>query len=289
MFGVLCAFAATIIWSGNFIIARGVSGQIGPVTLAFFRWTVASLAVVPLAWSGVRRDWPVIRKNWKYLLVTAFLGVTVFNTLLYIGGRSTAALNLSLISTSFPVFIVLLSRIFLGEPISYRRLGGIALSIGGIALLLTKGELSRLAAMTFSEGDIWMLLASVIFAVYSLLVRRKPRELGDATFLAATFWPGLLMLVPWMLWERTVTPWPTFTPTIIACILYIGLLAALMAYFCWNNAVARIGPAKAGFIYYSLPVFSGLEAYLILGEPITLVHLISAVCIVGGIYISSKG
>jgi drug/metabolite transporter (DMT)-like permease len=286
--GIVCAVLATVIWSGNFIIARGMAESVPPATLAFMRWSVASLAVLPLGLGALLRDWPVVRRNLPVLLLTSLLGVTVFNTVLYLAGRTTVTLNLSLISTTFPVFVIVLSRIFLGEPVSVRRVSGIMLAIGGIVFLVVQGDLNRLRTLTFASGDLWMLTAAFIFAVYSLLVRRKPRDMSQNGFLAFTFLAGLVMLTPWMLWEQAGSSWPVMTMPVVGSVLYIGLMASLVAYFCWNRAVATIGPAKAGFIYYSLPVFSAAEAYLILGEPVTLVHVLSGACVLTGIIVATR-
>lgn len=288
VFGVACAILSTMIWSGNFIIARGLSETVPPVTLSFMRWSVACLAVATFGIPALRKDWPVIRKHFASLTVTALLGVTVFNTLLYVAGRTTVAMNLALISTAFPIFIVILARLFLGEAITLRRALGVVLAVGGITTLVVQGDYSRLLTMTFAVGDVWMLFAAFLFAAYSIMIRRKPPELGQTAFLTFTFFAGWVMLVPWLLWTQVGTPWPTMTGPVIGAVLYIGLCASLAAYFFWNRAVATIGPARAGFIYYSLPVFTGLEAWLLLGEPITLLHAGSGLCILSGIYIATK-
>lgn len=286
--GIGFAVLATVIWSGNFIIARGMAESVPPATLAFMRWSVASLAVLPLGLGALLRDWPVVRRNLPVLLLTSLLGVTVFNTVIYLAGQTTVTLNLSLISATFPVFVIILSRIFLGEPVSVRRVLGISLTIGGVVSLVVHGDLDRLRTLSFASGDLWMLSASFIFAVYSLLVRRKPRDMSQNGFLAFTFLAGLVMLIPWMLWEQAGSSWPAMTTPVIGSVLYIGLMASLAAYFCWNMAVASIGPAKAGFIYYSLPLFSAAEAYLILGEPVTLLHVLSGVCVLSGIIVATR-
>ncbi|WP_147819301.1 DMT family transporter [Salidesulfovibrio onnuriiensis] len=288
VFGVLCALASTMIWSGNFIIARGLNAMTPPVTLAFMRWTVACAAVSLFALPAIRRDWPVLRAHLGYMVVTSLLGVTVFNTLIYVGGRTTVAMNLALISTAFPIFIILLARLFLGEPITLRRVLGVALAVGGITTLVVRGDFMRLVNMTFAVGDMWMLFAAFLFAVYSILIRRKPPELGQTAFLGFTFYCGWLMIIPWMLWEQSSASWPAMNLPVVGSVLYIGLGASLVAYFTWNRAVALIGPSRAGFIYYCLPVFTGTWAWLLLGEPVTLLHAGTGVCILTGIYIATK-
>lgn len=286
--GALAALAATVIWSGNFIVARGVSDAVPPATLAFCRWSVAFLALAPFALGALRREMPVLLAHKGFLAATALLGVTVFNTVIYIAGHSTEALNLSLISTFIPAFILLLARIFLGEALTPARLGGLLTAICGVILLITRGTPSILLELRPNPGDLWMLLAALLFAGYSILVRRKPKEIGSTALLAASFGLGLAMLTPWTALELLLGPAPHFTPQVLGSILYIGLGASLAAYWLWSYALGSIGPSKAGIIYYSLPLFCGVEAALLLGESVTWVHLASGALIIGGIWVATR-
>ncbi|EMG36549.1 DMT(drug/metabolite transporter) superfamily permease [Desulfocurvibacter africanus PCS] len=286
--GFLCALGATIIWSGNFIVARGLFDSVQPATLAFLRWGTAFAALLPMAAIPAWRERSVIRRHFIFLLITALLGVTLFNTLIYLAARSTSALNLALISTTSPMFMLLLARMFLGEAVTPARLAGMTAAVCGVALLVTRGDLSRLASLQFAVGDLLMLSAAVLFAAYSILVRRKPRELGQASFLLSTFGLGVLCLAPWAAWEVLRSGLPPPEPHIIGAVLYIGLGASLASFFLWNKAVAAIGPSRAGIIYYSLPAFSGLEAFLLLGEPVGWAHLASGLLILGGILLATR-
>ncbi|WP_078715648.1 DMT family transporter [Paucidesulfovibrio gracilis] len=286
--GVLAALAATIIWSGNFVVARGLAEVIPPATLAFFRWSVACIALAPLALPSLRREWPALRRNFRYLVVTALLGVTLFNTLIYLAGRTTDTLNMSLISTCIPAFILLLSRIFLGEALTKARLTGLTAAFCGVLLLVGRGNPATLLAVRPNPGDIWMLLAALLFAAYSILVRRKPKDIGPTALLGASFGLGLLMLLPWTALEVAFGPVPQFSPTVFGSILYIGLGASLAAYWLWSCALEDIGPSQAGLIYYSLPLFSGLEAALLLGEPVAWFHGAAGILILGGIRLATR-
>ncbi|MFP5213929.1 MAG: DMT family transporter [Acidobacteriota bacterium] len=286
--GYALALGATIIWSGNFIVARGLHDAILPGTLAFLRWFTATLILLPIAAEAVWRERRTIGDNLGYILLTAFLGVTVFNTLIYLAARSTNALNLSLIATSSPVFTLVFARIVLGEPFSAGRVGGVALAVLGIVLLLTRGDFSMLAGLRFSVGDLWMVLAAMIFGGYTVLIRRKPEHLGQAAFLLSIFGLGLLLLLPWAAAEVISQGMPDFSFSLLGSVLYIGLGASLVSYALWNKAVSAIGPARCGFIYYSLPVFSGIEAYFLLGEPVGLVHVASGALILTGIVWASR-
>ena len=287
--GALFALGATVIWSGNFIVARLLNQSIEPATLSLLRWGVAFLGLLPFAWKAAWTDRAAIRRSLPTMIPMSLLGVTAFNALLYTGARTTSALNLSLIATSTPVFIILLARVFLREKLTSKKILGLASALAGVLLLITGGEPARLLGLQFSAGDLWMTLAAVLFAAYSIMVRRFSGELSPAVFLLTLIGTGLVFLLPWAGWEYAVAGLPQLNAGAICAILYVGLGASLAAYAMWNSAVASIGPSLAGLIYYSLPLFSGFTAYVFLGEPMGLIHLVSAGFILGGIMLATRG
>lgn len=285
--GYLYALGATAIWSGNLIIARGLSDTIHPVELAFWRWTVAVLAFLPFGLKPLMAEWKILKKNIPYLVLTSVLGITIFNTLIYFAGQTTTALNLSLISITFPIFIIILSRILFGEMITVHRLVGIILVISGIIFLVTGGEVSKLTSISLSIGDLWMLIAALTFAVYSILLRRKPKALSVRSLQMATFITGLIFLSPLFIWKTLSTPSSLFETRTLLSILYVGIFASLIAFLLWNKSIVNIGPTKSGMVYYTLPLFSGILSFLVLKESVTVVHLISAVLIISGIIMAN--
>ena len=287
LYGYAFALIATALWSGNFIIARDLSSSIPPVSIAFWRWTVALIVITPFALKSMIKDWGIIKKHLPYLVITSILGITIFNTLIYIAGRTTTATNLSLIAISFPIFIFIFSRIFYKERISLNKVIGIIMVVLGVILIITKGSISVLLNLSFTIGDIWMLIASIIFATYSILLKRKPKELSIWAFQISTFSLGLIFLFPFYFWEYSTVPSIMFDTNSIISILYVGVFASLTAFVLWNNAILIIGPTKAGMIYYTLPLFSGFLASVILKENIGLIHLVSALLIISGILIAN--
>ena len=281
--GYLFAIGATALWSGNFIIARGLNESIPPISLAFWRWVVAVIVFLPFALKPLIAQRYILKEHICYLAITALLGITTFNTLIYLAGHTTTALNLSLISITFPVFIVILSRLFFGEKITINKWLGIILVATGVVLLVTRGNVASLANITFAIGDVWMLIAAIIFAIYSILIRYKPAGLSIWSFQLSTFILGLVFLFPFFIWEYTTSPPVEFDTKTFGSILYVGIFASLSAFVLWNKAIMVIGPTKAGMIYYTLPIFSGALAYLILKEDISMLHLYSALLIVSGI------
>ncbi|MEX1300366.1 MAG: DMT family transporter [Desulfotignum sp.] len=282
------ALGATALWSGNFIVARGLNDLIPPVSLAFYRWLTAVLVFAPFAVLSVFREWPLIRRHMLYMGMTAFIGVTCFNTFIYIAGHTTTAMNLSLIAITFPVFVVLISRMLFKEVLTIKRTAGILVVLAGVVCLITRGELDRVLAIRFVAGDLWMLASAVLFAVFSILLKLKPDGIRLYTFQFTLFSLGLMFLLPFFIWEQTRTPGLFLNQATLPAILYVGVFASLCAFLLWNRAILLLGPSRAGMIYYTLPLFSGLLAYLFLGENIGLVHVVSSVMILTGIVLANQ-
>ncbi|VFQ47196.1 eama domain [Desulfoluna butyratoxydans] len=284
----MCALGATALWAGNFIVARGFHHSLPPVTLAFWRWVIAVAVLLPFALPHLVRERARIKAHAGYLFLTAFSGVTLFNTLVYVAGLATTALNLSLIAMVSPLFIVILAWLFQGETMHGAKVAGTLMAFFGVLLLLTGGSPGVLLELRFNIGDLLMVVAALIFAFYSLLVKQKPPGLSMMTFLGATFCLGLIMLVPAYLWERGFSLAPLMPLTSMGVLLYLGVCAAVAAFALWNRAIMLIGPGRTAVCYYLLPLFSGVEAMIFLGEPIGWIHLASAGLILSGVALSSR-
>lgn len=258
------------------------------MTLSFWRWSVGLIFALPFVIRPMIGQWNLVVAHWKFLTATAITGITVFNTLLYLAGQTTSALNLSLMSLTFPIFTIVLARVFLKEKITRLKILGVLIVLIGVLILLSGGSLVTLFSLSFAIGDIWMILASLVFAIYSLLLKFKPVEMDGRTLLGATFVIGVLFLVPMYLWELVYAPTPVYDQIALLSIGYIGVFASLVAYFLWNYSVELLGPSPASLIYYSIPLFSGLLAYVLLDEKIGWIHLISGLCIVSGILVATR-
>ncbi len=286
--GYLFAVGATALWSGNFIVARGLNESIPPISLAFYRWLVAIIFLFPFTIKDLIKEWQDLKSHMVYLCITSILGVTTFNTLIYYAGQTTTAMNLSLIAITFPFFIILFSRVLYKEYLTVKKGIGIGMVLIGVAVLITKGNLSTLLNISFTIGDLWMLLASIIFAIYSLFLKNKPEKISVKSLQISTFILGTLFLFPFFLWEQQGIVKPILTGTTIPAILYVGIFASLCAFILWNKSIIILGPSKAGMIYYSLPLFSGLLAFVFLNEYLTINHFFSMILILSGIIITNR-
>lgn len=184
---------------------------------------------------------------------------------------------------------IVLAAVFLKERISPLRLAGLLICICGILLLLSRGSLDRLLGFHFTVGDWWLIAGAFCFAVYNTLVKIKPAGISPLSFLVVIFCLGTLMLFPFFLWEKTMYPPVEHTWNLFWIILYLGLGACVISYLCWNAAIAILGSARTSLFGNLIPVFSTLEAVLILNEEITSVHLISGLIVIAGLVLANIG
>jgi drug/metabolite transporter (DMT)-like permease len=286
--GILLAVLATVIWSGNFIISRGVSKQIGPVSLAFYRWLAATVFIAPFAWKNFSSEKQIVKTNWKYLFWVSLTGITLFNTCVYVAGHFTTAINMALIgTTSSPIFATIMAVIFLRERLSPFRIAGMLLCIAGIILLISKGSWATLASFHFGTGDLWVLAGAMAFAVYSILVRKKPVAISSINFLFVIFAGGVVMLFPFFLAElyfRDATQWSI---SLLGVIVYLGAGTSVIAFLCWNISIQKLGAGRTVLFGNLIPVFSTLEAVWLLDEKITPIHVISGALVIIGLVLAN--
>ena len=286
--GICLAVLATIIWSGNFIIARGVIKQIPPVTLAFYRWLSATIIILPFAWKYFTAEIRIVKQRFWYFLLAAVTGVSMFNTFVYIAGHYSTAINMAILGTcSSPIMSVILARIFLKEKITSLRIIGMAVCVVGILLLLSKGHLENLLSFRFTKGDWWVLTAAFTFAIYNTSVKKKPREMNPTNFLFVIFLIGTIILVPFYLYELKEQGGIAMNSSNLGAIIYLGLGASVICFLIWNKAIVALGSGRTALFGNLIPVFSTIEAVLLLNEKITSVHIISFILVVSGLVIAN--
>ena len=280
--------AANLLWSGNWVAGRALRGAYDPFTLNFGRWAVATLALAPFALPQLRGQWPVIRRSFGLLLLLAFAGVALFQGLVYLGLRTTTAVNGLLINSSMPLFMILCSLALEHERPTARQIAGMLVSLAGIAAIVSHGEPASLLHLEVRPGDGWILLAMPIWGVYSVLLRRRPAALGGVPFLFVLCVLGVLLLVPALALEALRSPPRPPTPAQAAAIVYMGVGASVIAFLCWNQGVSVVGANAAGFTIHLLPAFGTLLAIALLGESFGVYHAVGIATILAGVVLATR-
>ncbi|MCC3862234.1 DMT family transporter [Pseudemcibacter aquimaris] len=287
LLAILIALSACVIWSGNFVIAQGVNEWIKPFTLAFWRWLVAFIFILPIGLKATIKEWHLVRDNWKFMVVMGIIGIGFYNTLIYFAGQFTTTHHIAIVSATAPIGTLVIAGIMGVERLSrYKVLGAICAFIGAL-MVVTHGNPLTVFSQDWNNGDIILIFSTLIWAAWSVAITFKPKEMSTRTFLTAIMGIGTLFLLPCYLWEATyVAPTP-FTLEAWGIYAYVGIMASVVAWFAWQYSVDNIGSVKTSLIYYSMPVFSGILAIIILDEPVETYHIIGFVLVCSGIIISN--
>jgi len=277
-----------LFWGGNFVLGRGVHEFFPPIALASIRWTLAFLIILPFALPHLRRDWPEIRRQWPWLVFLGAVGPGCFNTLTYIGLNFTPALNALIINSSGPVMIALASFLFFSDRLSARQFVGIGLSLIGVIIVITKGNLQALAQLEINSGDLWVLGAMAVWGVYTAFLRKRPAQIHWLSLAACMFLIASIVNWPLHAWEHAYVRSLTLSTDALLAIGYVAIFPSILAYVFYTRGVELIGSNRAGVFLHLIPLFGSGLAILILGEQPLWSHAIGFALILTGVTIAAR-
>jgi drug/metabolite transporter (DMT)-like permease len=274
-------------WAGNAIVGRLAAGHIPPVTLSFLRWSLAFLIILPLASKQLRQDWPAIRSRPGIMIALSLTGIGAFNTLQYWSLEYTQALNTLLLQSAGPLIVAVWSMLLLRVHLTLAQAIGIVLSLLGVLLIVTRGDPTSLASITFNRGDLIFLLAMAIFGLYSVLSFKRP-QIHGLSMVAFTFGCGAASLIPLLIWELHARPVMTFDARNLLSLLYVAIFPSTIAYLCFNRGVLLIGANRAAPFLHVVPVFGSIMAFVFLGEQPQIFHVIGFALVLAGVFVASR-
>jgi drug/metabolite transporter (DMT)-like permease len=282
------ALGATLVWSSLYSVVRVLAPGYSPADLTFWRWILAFGLFLPFVWSGLAAHRRLILRNLPLLAVASLSGMIGFSLAIFMAGKTTTAINMSLLVATSPVLIALICRFVLRERLSRARIAGLLVAVSGVVVVITGANPDLLFSLRLTGGDVWALGAAGSFGLYSILIRFKPPEMPANVLLAAIMGLGILWSLPLFVGQRLWSGPPPAPDRIeILCLLHLGIGASLLAYLFWNKAILLIGPIRAGMVYYSLPLFSCVMAMIFVDERPGLPQAAGGLLIVGGIVLSS--
>jgi len=271
-----------LFWAGNSIVARAVRFEVPPFTLAFGRWTIALLLVLPFALAPLRRDRAALKRRWGVVLLLGLLGIGTFNALLYSGLRDTTATNALLLQAAVPALVALLDRVMFGVRVGRVQAVGIAASVLGVVAIVFQGDPAAALRLHFGRGDVLILASVVVWSLYTVLLRLRP-DISPASFIAATFAVGVVTMAPMAAWEWQAGQHVQWSARVGGAFLYVGVLPSLVSYFIYNAAAARLGAARAGQAITLMPLFGAFLSAALLGEALHGYHFVGMGFILAGI------
>lgn len=263
---------ATLCWAGNFVLGRAMHAEIPPLSFNFLRWLGAVVILTPFVANTAWQYRKEILSQWRILTVLAALGITIFNSLAYTALNTTTAVNAALIIASLPVVIMFLSFAIYKDRVTPRQMFGLTLSLIGVVVIVIKGDWAVLKALDITAGDLWMVAGVFIWALYSVLLRARPKDIPPMVFLFATAVIGVVLLAPLYGLEVAVRGGIELSMDNLLSLAYVSVFASVVAYIAWNRGVAEVGANRAGFISHLMPVFATILAVILLNEPLFAYH-----------------
>ena len=286
-------------WACNALIGRLLADSVAPLMLNALRWWTALLVLLPLGWGAVssahRRG--ELRQRWRPLALLGLLGVGAYNALQYQALQTSTPLNVTLIASSTPLWMLLIGAVFHGERIRPAQALGAALSMAGVLVVLVRGQWAGLADIRLVAGDLWMLLAALCWAIYSWLLARPVPSLSGARRPAWSWAEFLLVQTLFgVVWASMAAGaeqlagarLPQPGPGLMAALVFVAVGPSVLAYRCWGLGVAAVGPALAGFFANLTPLFAALLSALWLGLPPRPYHALAFALILAGIAVSNR-
>jgi len=280
----------SLFWSLNWVIGRAIVGHVSPFALAFIRWSVAVVVMMPFAWPEIRAHWPAVRRHWKVIAWLGAWGTGLHNAFAYVGLQYTTATNGVMLNSAIPISIILLGWIVYRDTISRVQALGVLVSLAGVLVILTRGDPRVIAELSLNRGDLIVLVGMFFWAAYTIFLRMKPAELPGLAMLACCAVIGVALLLPFFLvellaWNGRVE----FNPATVGAMLYLGIFPSFVGYVFWNRAVAEVGSNIAGIFVHLMPAFGSIRAWIFLGEHIFLFHVAGIALILAGIALTSRG
>ena len=274
---------ATLFWAGNFTFGRVLSEALPPFGINLIRWSIACVVLVPLT---LAREGRILRTPpglWPALLVMSIAGVLLFQALVYLALRFTTSTNAALIAATTPIMTLLIAAAVGADRLTGRRVIGAVLSLGGVAWIVSQGSLGALLGLSVNRGDLIMVLAAFLWALYTVLSQRVLRTLSP---LATTTTTALLAL-PFLAltggYELMTRPIGTITPVVVFGLLYVGIVASVAAFLCWNGGIRGVGAARGAVFLNLIPAFTASMAVPLLGERLGVAQLLGGLLIISGV------
>lgn len=276
-----------LFWAGNFVVGRAVRDDLSPIMLSTARWVIALLCLLPFAWKAVVRDIPRYWQHRWTLLGVSVTGITLFNSLVYIGLHSTTAANGLLMNSFIPVIIVIIGAVFYKQHLSTLQIAGLAISCVGAFTIILNGSIENLMQLQFSQGDLIIFLAVICFALYTLWFKNLPSDLNRLGLLCAQMIVGLIILTPFFAWEYMHGMHNVWSLQSISALFYVGIIASVIAYLLYMYGISQVGPQRAGVFMHLIPVFGAILSVIFLGESLHLYHAFGIAAIFIGLGFTS--
>lgn len=278
----------TLFWGGNAVAGKFAVGEVSPLMLTAIRWLIAALVLMIAARHHLKADWPRIRERLTYLFLLGAFGYSVFNATLYTSLNYTTAINVTILQTAMPMMIFILNFAVFRTHVHWAQVLGYTVTLFGVALIASGGDIARLTSLTLNKGDMLILVGTLIYAGYSVSLRSRP-QIHWLSFLTVLIVSAAVASLGFAAIEITngTVIWPTST-TAWAVILYTVIFPSIIGQAFFARGVELIGSNRAGLFLNLVPIFGSILAVMLLGENFELYHALALALVMGGITIAQN-
>ena len=274
--------------ASNLVVARGGVEHVPPISLAFWRWALVFLILLPFTYVSLKKNYRIIKKEYKKLFFLGAMGCGVCGAFPFLAGKTTTVTNMGIIYTSSPIFIILISCIFFNEKIILTKIFGLIICLVGVFAIIIKGDFNLLINLNFTIGDLWMLAAAIGWALYSiyLFYWKTELEIFQRFTLIAFF--GAISLLPFYISEEIFFERTLFNKEFFMWVIFAAVSPGIIAFTLYTMAQKQLGASLTGFTLYIFTIYGALYGYFLFGEKLENYHLIGTVLVFIGVYLAKK-
>ncbi len=278
---------APLFWAGNHIVGRLIAGHVPSGGLNFLRWVLVMLVILPFARKTWRQDWAAIRERPWSMVLLAVTGGALFGTLQFVALNYTTAVNVAVLNSVAPAFIILAGMLIFSDRLRPLQLAGVTVSLLGVLAIVAQGSFAKLASLTFNGGDLLVIFNMSLWAIYSACLRARP-NVSAYGFLMAVAGISAIANLPYALWEYAVGLPLQPTWSTVGAVVYAGFFTSIVAYLAWMRGVVLIGASRASAFLHLVPAYGAILAWTLLGERLHLYHIVGLALILTGVTLVAR-
>ena len=274
--------------ASNLIVARGGVEYVPPISLAFWRWAVVVLILLPFTYLPLINNFNIIKKEFKKLFFLGAMGCGVCGAFPFLAGETTTVTNMGIIYTSSPIFIILISAIFFNEKINFMKIIGLISCLIGVFAIIIKGDLNLLLNLNFTIGDLWMLAAAIGWALYSIYLFYWKSELPIFQRFTLVAFFGAISLLPFYIIEEVVVQRTSFNLQFFLWVVFAAISPGIIAFTLYTQAQKSLGASLTGFTLYVFTIYAAIYGFIFFDEKLETFHYIGTVLVFIGVYLAKK-
>ena len=274
--------------ASNLIVAKGGVEYVPPISLAFWRWTVVVLILLPFTYSFLIKNSKIIKKEFKKLFFIGAMGCGVCGAFPFLAEKTTTVTNMGIIYTSSPIFIILISAIFFNEKVNFTKIIGLVSCLIGVFTIIIKGDLNLLVNLSFTIGDLWMLGASIGWALYSIYLFYWKTQLPIFQRFTLVAFFGAVSLLPFYIAEEILIQRTIFDTNFFLWVIFAAISPGIIAFTLYTMVQKKLGASLTGFTLYIFTIYAAIYGFMLFDEKLEVYHFLGTVLVFIGVYLAKK-